>query len=99
MSSRGATTSQPAFAMVCGSITFFLFGVMDHSAEWRRPGAGKEGAKIFPRMAVERNTGLTPQRSHVHCRLELKLNGERRPCARTSSKPSGKLAALRSTAG
>ena len=31
MSSRPISTSQPAFAMVCGSITFFLFGVMGHT--------------------------------------------------------------------
>jgi hypothetical protein len=38
MSSRPAATSHPAFAMVCGSITFFLFGVMDHSVRRRRLG-------------------------------------------------------------
>ena len=86
MSSRGATMSEPAFARERQHHSL-LFGVMDHSAKRRRPAPETRGSRRFPRMADERNTASTSQRSDVHCRPEAKLNREKRPCARTSRNP------------
>src|SRR6266404_5184530 len=50
MSSRPISTSQPAFAMDLGSMTFFLFGLMG-SRVWTAPpgrGRAKGGRSIIP---------------------------------------------------
>src|SRR4051812_23651198 len=66
MSSRPISTSQPAFAMVLGSSSFFLFVVMAHPADWARPGrARKEAGPQYSAVSawgVKRNFGLTARR-------------------------------------
>src|SRR5512138_2934488 len=73
-SSRPISTSQPAFAMVLGSITRFLFGVMDHTVKWtaRQPDpAGGRPIILRIRMGGQAQHRLTLTRA-----LSIVASGE-----------------------
>src|SRR4051812_42132582 len=66
MSSRPLRTSHPAFAMVLGSSTFFLFGCMARTLETAPPGRGRaKGGKPMihrERMGGQAQHAIDPKR-------------------------------------